>query len=112
MVTVELKNGKSSHRCYEACLAGDTLAGFLEKRYASHNLGDAFFVMYVRDDLVDNTIIHYLNRKGFPEEEKKQLLAKYRQITIDLPAFLYSIDLDRPTERNKFLIPDRDMTLS
>ena len=33
-------------------------------------------------------------------------------MVVELPAFLYSVDLDKVMERNKLIIPDRFMALS
>jgi hypothetical protein len=113
MVTISDYGGRGGIRCYSSCLQTDILNMFLENRIRSHNIGDFFFVIYVRDELHDRIVKEYIESTGIASgPEHDQLLAKYRQLIIELPAFLFSVDLDQPMERNKFLMPDRFMTLS
>lgn len=46
------------------------------------------------------------------KEEHNRLLEKYMMAIVELPAFIYSVDLDKPMERNKFLIPNHFVTMS
>jgi hypothetical protein len=64
------------------------------------------FVYYDRDELPEQTIMDYLHTLNLTQHDYNQLLTTYKQLIIDIPTILMSIDLDNPLERNKFLIPD------
>lgn len=69
--------------------------------------------MYVRDELHFRTINEYIDSIGVKDkQEHDRLLSLYQQMIIELPAFIYSVDLDHPMERNKFVIPNHFMTNS
>jgi hypothetical protein len=114
MVTVDVKDGKSSYHCYATvCIKGDLLASFLEKRFHSHNIGNVYFVIYVRDDLHDRVILEYLDSIGlWNQAERERLLKHYRSLVIEMPAFMWGLNLDQPLERNKFMTTEWFMTLS
>ena len=113
MVTISDYGGRGGIRCYSSCLQTDILNMFLENRIRSHNIGDFFFAIYVRDELHDRIVKEYIESTGIASgPEHDQLLAKYRRLIIELPVFRFSEDIDQSMKHKKFLMPDRFMTLS
>lgn len=64
MVTVEVKSNSGYYHCYGPCGRGDLLTAFLRNKYWSHDIGDLWFVMYVRDELHFRTINEYIDSTG------------------------------------------------
>jgi hypothetical protein len=64
------------------------------------------FVYYFRDDLPEQTIMDYLDSVNIHQNHYNQMFATYKQLVIEIPSIMLSIDLDNPLERNKFLMPD------
>jgi hypothetical protein len=67
------------------------------------------FVHYAQDELHEQIIMDYLHTLNLTQSDFNELLATYKQLIIEIPAILMSINLDNPIERNKFLIPDSFM---
>jgi len=83
MVTVDIKGGQGGYHCFSACMKADLLTAFLRNRYWSHNIGDLWFVMYVRDELHFRTINEYIDSTGVTDNtEREKLLSKYQQMII------------------------------
>ncbi len=108
IVHIEVKGDQYWMHCYNHCGYTENVASFIAKR--CRDLKDLWFITSSRDEFHYHTINVYLDELHLANKtERDELFMKYQQIMIELPAFLFSIDLNQPMERNKFLAPDHYM---